>query len=285
MSCQPDPMMAQRTPLTRLAATPLRDFHSSSSQPTNKRPEAHVGGLIINADDWGRDRETTDRIVECCAPGAVSAVSAMVFMQDSERATALAGELAIDVGLHLNFTSSFSAKNCPAALAEHQHRVSGRLLSHRLAQTLFYPGLMKSFEYLVSAQLDEFNRLYGRYPQRLDGHHHMHLCGNVLLGGLLPSGTSVRRSFSFQPGDKSLANRLYRRAIDRILMRRHRVTDFFFSLAPLEPAARLRRIFDLASRFAVEVETHPVNRAEHQFFTAGQILRRAHNCTIAPNPV
>ena len=75
------------------------------------------GFLIVNADDWGRDAETTDRIFECVVPGAVSSVSAMVFMQDSERAAGIAREHGIEAGLHLNFTTPFSAPGTPAPLA------------------------------------------------------------------------------------------------------------------------------------------------------------------------
>ena len=52
--------------------------------------------------------------------------------------------------------------------------------------------------YVVKAQLEEFERLYGRAPNRIDGHHHAHLCANVVLAGLLPAGTIVRRNFSFR---------------------------------------------------------------------------------------
>ena len=48
------------------------------------------------ADDWGRDRETTERTLECFNQGAVSSVSAMVFMEDSERAAAIALERGIE---------------------------------------------------------------------------------------------------------------------------------------------------------------------------------------------
>jgi predicted glycoside hydrolase/deacetylase ChbG (UPF0249 family) len=65
------------------------------------------GALIINADDWGRSRETTDRTLECWERGSISSVSAMVFMEDSVRAAALARERGIDTGLHLNFTTPF----------------------------------------------------------------------------------------------------------------------------------------------------------------------------------
>jgi hypothetical protein len=233
------------------------------------------GALIINADDWGRSRETTDRTLECWERGSISSVSAMVFMEDSVRAAPLALERGIDAGLHLNFTTPFSGASYPAMLREHQHGIARRLLRHRLAQVMFYPELIRSFEYVVSAQLDEFRRLYGTAPKRLDGHHHMHLCANVLLGGLLPRGTIARRSFSFDRGEKSCANRFYRRGVDHMLARRHSLADFFFSLMPLEPEVRLERICSLGRQFVVEVETHPINRREHQFLTEGEIFRWA----------
>ena len=240
------------------------------------------GSLIVNADDWGRSREATDRTLECRERGSISSVSAMVFMEDSVRAAALARERSIDAGLHLNFTAPFSGGSYPAMLGEHQQRIGRRLRRHRFAQVMFYPELSRSFEYVVSAQLDEFCRLYGSVPQRLDGHHHMHLCANVLLGQFLRAGTIVRRNFSFEPGEKSFLNRLYRHAIDRLLSRRHLVTDFFFSLAPLAPLERLDRIFTLARDFVVEIETHPLNPDEYRFLVGGEIFRQISVSGIAP---
>src|SRR5579863_9771612 len=66
-------------------------------------PSASAGSrsvLIVNADDWGWDRETTDRTLNCFLEGSLSSVSAMVFMQDSERAARLARQHGIDAGLH-----------------------------------------------------------------------------------------------------------------------------------------------------------------------------------------
>jgi chitin disaccharide deacetylase len=239
------------------------------------------GALIVNADDWGRSHETTERIYECVLRGTVSSVSAMVFMEDSERAATVARERVIDAGLHLNLTTAFSAARRPASLVQRQQDLAKHLRRHRLSQIMFHPALIRSFEYVVSAQLDEFSRLYGASPARIDGHHHMHLCSNVLLAKLLPAGTIVRRNFSFQPGEKSLYNRLYRRIVDRKLARRHRLTDYFFSLAPLDPPGRLQRIFSLARQSVVEVETHPVNADEYRFLMGDDILRWSEDCPIA----
>jgi len=242
---------------------------------------ADGGVLIVNADDWGRDPRTTDMILDCVKTGAVSAASAMVFMEDSERAAAIALDRGINRGLHLNLTESFSAPGRHDRLVQRQRRLARYLRRHRFAPVVFHPGLANAFEYVVATQIDEYRRLYGADPDRLDGHHHMHLCANVLLRGLLPAGTQVRRSFSFQAGEKSVWNRLYRRFVDGVLQRRHRVTDYFFSLAPLEPAGRLDRVFMLARTFAIELETHPVNQDEYRFLAGGEIFRRVGDGQIA----
>jgi chitin disaccharide deacetylase len=244
-------------------------------------PESpYTGRLIVNADDWGQDKHTTREILGCVLAGGVSSVSAMVFMEDSERAAAIARERGIDTGLHLNFTSPFSAPGTPRRLIEHQQRVTRYLRGHRFARVVFNPVLTGSFGYVLAAQLEEYRRLYGMDPERIDGHHHMHLCANILFPRLLPSGTLVRRNFCFHPGEKSAVNRTYRRLVDGMLMRRHRLVDFLFNLAPLEPLGRLDRIWTLARRFVVEIETHPVNRDEYEFLSCGDIFGRVGDLPI-----
>src|SRR5437667_2173554 len=61
------------------AASVLTAFSEDSTSSTNEsfaqRKEAHRAGLlIVNADDWGRDLYTTQRILDCTARGAVSSV-------------------------------------------------------------------------------------------------------------------------------------------------------------------------------------------------------------------
>lgn len=240
-----------------------------------------AGVLIINADDWGHDFLTTDRTLDCLLRGTVSSVSAMVFMQDSERSAAVAWERGIDAGLHLNLTAPFTSPRCPSRLAERQTDIALYLRRNRFAPVLFNPLLAGSFEYVVRAQVEEYGRLYGALPERIDGHHHMHLCANVIWGGLLPSGTTVRRNFSFQPGEKGLWNRLYRQAVDYMLARHHRMTDYFLSLAPFDPLDRLQKVFSLAQRHVVEVETHPVNAHEYRFLAGGEIFRHSRELRIA----
>lgn len=268
--------ISRPTPVQMLTARPVH-----AELGATKLPNCSAGSLIVNADDWGRDIQTTDRILECVTIGTVSSASAMVFMKDSERAADMARGRGVDCGLHLNFTMRFSAPDCPSRLSEHQERIIRYLRGNRWAQAVYHPGLASSFKYVAGAQMEEFERIFDMKPRRLDGHHHMHLCANVLFGRLLPPATIVRRNFSFRPREKSRINRLYRRAIDHVLAKRHRLTDFFFSLPPLEPESRVDEIFSIARQSIVEVETHPVNAAEYKFLTSGEILRRTRDLQIA----
>lgn len=237
--------------------------------------------VIVNADDWGRDINTSDRSLQCFLRGTVSSVSAMVFMEDSERAAHLAQQHLVDAGLHLNLTMPFSAQHIPIRLAEHQRKLCHFLRSNRFAKALYNPCLATSFEYVVKAQLEEFERLYGSRPNRIDGHHHMHLCANVLAQRLMPTGVIVRKHLSFNSAERGYFNRAYRGLQDRWLARRYRAADFLFCLQPTELHQGLERIFDLANCFNVEVETHPVRSEEYRFLMEGEFIRYANGVQIA----
>lgn len=242
-----------------------------------QQPEAAV---IVNADDWGRDGFTTDRILECVRAGVVSSASAMVFMQDSERAAELARAHGVDCGLHLNLTLDFSATGSSPFLREQHGKLKRFLELFRFAPAFRHPRLASSFEYVVRAQLEEYERLYGVAPRRVDGHHHMHLCANVIRGNLLPAGAIVRRNFSFRPGEKSGLNRAYRGWLDRQLAERYRLTDYFFDLTPLRPPERLKRIFALGAHANVEIETHPALYEEYRFLRGGEFERYAGTVSV-----
>jgi succinoglycan biosynthesis protein ExoM len=236
------------------------------------RPHAAPSNLcrvVVNADDWGASIAATGRIFDCIRSGSVSSTSAMVFMTDSQRAASLARDNSIDAGLHLNLTQPFSDRSTPSALRVHQQRLSF-FLSDGKRGFLFNPMLASSFDYVVKAQLDEFERLYGAKPERIDGHHHAHLCVNVQWQKLLPAGTIVRRNFTFAAGEKSWANRTLRGMQDRRLARRHRIADYFFDLQPLD-AQRLRWIVRLARDANVEIECHPERDAEYTFLMEHQL--------------
>jgi chitin disaccharide deacetylase len=228
--------------------------------------------LIINADDWGRSRAETDSALTCYDEGRITSATAMVYMEDSERAAELAKSDHIGIGLHLNFTERFAAKNTPANLRDTQQAVAGFLRRSKYALLVYNPILRRRFRYLYQAQVEEFLRLYGTPPSHMDGHHHLHLCSNMLLDDVIPAGEKVRRSFSFWPGEKSVINRAYRRLVDTWLVRRYRLTDFFFSLIECLETDRLSRVTELAGNRNVELMTHPVVPDEYAFLMSDRYI-------------
>jgi predicted glycoside hydrolase/deacetylase ChbG (UPF0249 family)/glycosyltransferase involved in cell wall biosynthesis len=240
--------------------------------------------VIVNADDWGRDRETTNRTLDCIRAGSVSSVSAMVFMADSKRAARLAREHGIDAGLHLNFTTAFDAVGCAAGILEQQRKIGRYLRLNRFAWAMFHPGLAEAFRRVVEAQIEEYERLYGASPSRIDGHHHMHLAANVRLQRLIPEGIIVRRNFYFARGEKSVANLAFRRWQDERLARRHCIADYFFDLAPMD-RLRLGGIVERSRAQNVEIETHPVRPDEYRFLMNGGVAAVCSNVRVAPGYV
>jgi predicted glycoside hydrolase/deacetylase ChbG (UPF0249 family) len=221
--------------------------------------------IIVNADDWGRSIADTKAALACYERGSITSVSAMVFMADSERAAGIALERNIPTGLHTNFNEMFSGPVVESRLRSDHQRV-GRFLSRSRFSQLFYnPFLRKAFQRVFLAQYDEFLRLYGKPPTHFDGHRHMHLCVNMLVAAPIPRGQKVRRSFSFERGEKSFGNRMYRALIDRWLLSRYRATDYFFSLFEQLTEKRFARVCSLALKANVEVMTHPVVQAEQDF--------------------
>jgi chitin disaccharide deacetylase len=226
--------------------------------------------LIINADDWGRSVGETDAALRCYKGGRITSVSAMVFMEDSERAAGLAKENELDVGLHLNFTDKFTSNQQPRALANYHHKIVRFLRGNKYSQLLYNPFLRKEFVWSYEAQSEEFERLYSKPPSHVDGHHHMHLCANLLLSNVIPAGIKMRRNFSFWRGEKSLLNRIYRSLVDRWLARKYQLPDYFFDLTQCIQHKSLDRVAASAKSSNVELMTHPIVQAEEEYLMSDE---------------
>jgi predicted glycoside hydrolase/deacetylase ChbG (UPF0249 family) len=239
--------------------------------------------IIINADDWGRSESETDAAARCFERGRITSVSAMMFMRDSVRASTLARDLGLEVGLHLNLSQPFDQRTPDTILARHHERIVTFLTRSRYSMLFYDPRMRQAFRYVYEAQVDEFVRLYGTVPSHIDGHHHKHLCMNMLIDGIIPRGQKVRRNFFYWPGEKSVVNRGYRSLVDFTLRARYRVTDYLFSLSECLADARLTRVLSLAESTSVELMTHPAKSAEigvlmgDRFLTGlGQLKRRGY---------
>lgn len=221
--------------------------------------------LVVTADDYGKTKHTTDCIFDSFSKERITSASAMVFMEDSQRAASLASGTSLEVGLHLNMTMPYSFSDVPQKLRGHQDKIRSFLGKHKLCQVIFNPFLMDAFEYIFRSEYEEFVKLYGRSPDFYNGHHHMHLCANLLLGKYIPEFALIRRTFTFNASEKNRANLLYRNLLDYLISKRYRSTDSFFSIAPLNDHNRFQKILDRATYENVEIEVHPEIQEEYDF--------------------
>ena len=228
--------------------------------------------IIVNADDWGRSRIETDAALSCYRKGRITSVTAMVFMEDSARAADLAKDAGIDVGLHLNLSQRFTGESRSGLLHEYHDRIVRFLTLNKYSFLIYNPALRKQFQYVYHVQIGEFKRLYGRPPSHIDGHHHMHLCSNILLDRVIPEREKVRRNFTFWPEEKGLLNRAYRRLVDQWLSRRYHLADFFFALSRCLQPDQMMRVAKLAKSAAVELMTHPVKSSEYAYLMSDEYL-------------
>jgi chitin disaccharide deacetylase len=220
--------------------------------------------LVVNADDYGLDKKTTNRILACYTRKRVHSASAMTFMADSESAAFLSKETGLPVGLHLNLDEEMTGPQLPLKLKEYHRATATYLNARKWNQLIYNPFLRNTFDYVFQAQWDEFCRLYGEEPMRLDGHHHRHLCMNILLSGKLKNGIKIRRNFSFYRGEKNPINRLYRLIVDRWLQSNFVCTDSFFSIKPLD-LTKLQQRVALSISSDIEIMVHPGIEDEFMF--------------------
>jgi predicted glycoside hydrolase/deacetylase ChbG (UPF0249 family) len=224
------------------------------------------GLLIVTANDWGGEIRATDGIAACFRGSRITGATAMVYMADSKRASDLAREEGLSLGLHLNLTQPFDDPATPRPVQERQRRLLGHFARLRLRRWTYRPFLRSSVASAIADQLEAFRSLYGAEPTHIDGHEHVHICPEVLLSRALPRGTPIRTAHGWRsgvgPGD--IARRLRQRAIAR----RFATTDYFFSVRSLVPrfgGTGLQAALELSDRASVEVMTHPAVSDELEY--------------------
>ena len=132
--------------------------------------------LIINADDFGFNREITDGIVESHLNGVVTSTTVMVNMPAAEYAVRRAKECPnLSIGLHINLTVGIplsDADEVPSLV-----RSDGMFVDQ---MTFFRRGMLNQFN---AAELElEMRRQFqrglelGLTPTHADSHHHAASC-------------------------------------------------------------------------------------------------------------
>jgi len=192
--------------------------------------------------------------------------------------------------MHLNFTSPLSGTVIPDRLRDGHDRIMAFLRGGKYRFLLFNPFLRRRFEYSYRAQYEEFLRLYDRPPTHIGWHHHMHLCGNMVVQRLIPLGTRVRTTFSFSGKEKGVLNRGYRRIIEVGLQTLH-CTSSLYGMGPLVQSAGTAggapgRIIQRAAETSVELIVHPQNQNEFDFLMSDEyaaLISKAEKSAMNPS--
>lgn len=159
-------------------------------------------GLALCADDYALTPGVSRGILELLSAGRLTAVSALV---TAPAWAVAAGELQrfggeADIGLHLNLTLGAPLDAMPSLAPKGRFPALGRLI--RLALLDRLPGAEIAAE--IRRQLDAFLQHFGRPPDYLDGHQHVHVLPGVrhaLLGALTERGLAGRLWLR-DPGDR-----------------------------------------------------------------------------------
>jgi predicted glycoside hydrolase/deacetylase ChbG (UPF0249 family) len=230
------------------------------------------GLLIVNADDWGASRDTTERIADCFNVGGVTSATAMMHMADSKRAARRARELGLPAGLHLNLTQPFDGPDVTEPVRARHLRLAAYFGRLRRGDRVFpNPRLIGPVRRCVEEQIACFRALYGREPTHLDGHNHVHL--NPIVLTVLPRHLRLRTTV--HEGRVSSARDVPRVLRHRLIRARHGSSEFFFAVANLHPrlgGSGIEQRLALARDHSVELMTHPGQEIEHDLLCSRKWL-------------
>ncbi|WP_296559142.1 ChbG/HpnK family deacetylase [Pigmentiphaga sp.] len=118
--------------------------------------------IVVCADDFGMDASVDLAILALAARERISAASCMTLGPSFGTYASQLGGTGIEIGLHLDFTAFFDTPaerpSLPALIARS------------------YAGLLDGawIDARLSRQFDAFERAFGRRPDYVDGHQHVH---------------------------------------------------------------------------------------------------------------
>lgn len=135
----------------------------------------HVG-MIINADDFGRNQMINLAIIELLRTNRIHRTTIMVNMPCAEEALNLVrnNDMLDRVGLHLNLTSGYPLSK---PILTTRFCNNGEFDSSQVMNRVRLCLTKKEREAIlceVQAQFDKYKMLFGHYPKHVDSHRHVH---------------------------------------------------------------------------------------------------------------
>ena len=216
--------------------------------------------LIVNADDFGIDKNRTSAILESFRVGAITQTTALANMEYfPEAAKRIADEGRLDwMGIHLNLTEG-------RPLTESMRRSMFFCDSNGEFNSLFHRDYKKRF-YIphsldgiirdeLRAQIEQFLRNGGVY-MHADSHHHIHTdfsIARVAFPLLNEYGfKSLRKSRNIGAG-LSFGKRMYKSVFNRWAAANFECSEYFCSFCDLKAA-----LTSIPGHSTVEVMVHPM---------------------------
>jgi predicted glycoside hydrolase/deacetylase ChbG (UPF0249 family) len=139
-----------------------------------------VKRIILCADDYGFSPGVSKAIRDLIARGRLNATSAMtIFPGFAEEAKALLdtpSPAPVQIGLHLTLTGGYAPLTAPPVATR-----DGKLpaLNALLSPFARFRIDRKALDLEIAAQLDAFISAFGRLPDFVDGHQHVHLMPGI----------------------------------------------------------------------------------------------------------
>jgi predicted glycoside hydrolase/deacetylase ChbG (UPF0249 family) len=138
--------------------------------------------IWLCADDYGISASVSTAIRDLVVRGRLNATSAMVVAPDFYRSEAISLALLnttaqrVAIGLHVTLTGPFRPM-----VAEFTPLQAGAFLPLARAARHAFIGRYDRNVLLaeISSQFDRFSQLFGRVPDFIDGHHHVHLLPQI----------------------------------------------------------------------------------------------------------
>jgi chitin disaccharide deacetylase len=131
--------------------------------------------MILCADDYGLSRAIDEGIIELIEEGKISSVSCMVSGKNIESSYLHLKKFInkVDIGIHLTLTEIKPLTHCPV-----HSGIAGREAEPLTFKDLLlnsYLGNVNSDVLVeeISAQIEKFISLFGKFPDSIDGHQHV----------------------------------------------------------------------------------------------------------------
>lgn len=141
--------------------------------PAPPPSEQALRRLVVCVDDFGLKPAVNQAAIELAGAGVVTAISCMSegpVWAEGARDLAVCADR-VDVGLHLNLSEAFDGQGLARPDGQPAWRCGLGVLVLRAYARQLKPAMI---EREIASQLDAFERHWGRAPDFIDGHQHVH---------------------------------------------------------------------------------------------------------------